>query len=291
MSKFTININGKIFTEENAVISVLDRGFLYGDSVYEATRTFFKTPFRINEHLDRLFESAQKIYFEPIITKEEILAEIKKTVENSPFENQALRIVLSRGVNMDLGLDPDLAIKENLIIYSKELKPNPKWWLEKGVDLVFYQKLTSSKGSLAKTGDYVENMLAFRSAKEAGAYDAIMINNDGHITESTTSNIWIIKEGLIKTPPLSDGVLAGLTRQKLIEIGKNMQLKIEETSLKTSDFYSADECFITSTTRLIVPVTKINQKPIGNGKIGQITLNLLKTYQESIEKDLGQKIF
>jgi len=291
MDKFVININGKIHSENDAYISVLDRGFLYGDSVYEATRTFFKVPFRINEHLDRLFESAQKIYFDPKISKGEILKEIMKTINHSPFENQSIRIVLSRGVNMDLGLDPELTIKENLIIYSKELKPNPDWWLTKGVDLVFFQKLTSSKGSLAKTGDYVENMLAYHSAKKSGAYDAIMINNDGHITESTTSNIWIIKNGMIKTPPLSDGVLSGLTRQKLIEICHKKNLPIEEVSLTEPDFLSADECFITSTSRLIVPVTMINQKPVGNGKVGEMTMKLLMDYRNQIEKDLNRKIF
>lgn len=287
MSKFLININGEITSEENAKISVLDRGFLYGDSVYEATRTFNKIPFRIDAHIDRLFESAEKIYFKPKYTKDNIKNEVLKLIAASEFKDVHLRIVLTRGENRDLGLDPNLSIKENLIIYLKELKPNPTWWYEKGISLCFYQKESSSRGALPKTGNYIENMLAHREATSKGFFDSIMINNDLSITECTTSNIWIVKDQIVYTPPTKDGVLPGLTRANLLALNNRQPFKIIEKSLEKEDILKADECFISSTTRFLVPVTQVEDKKIGDGFPGKVTLNLLETYKNQIQKELN----
>lgn len=286
MTNFLININGEIQNQQNAKISVLDRGFLYGDSVYEATRTFNRKIFRLDQHIDRLFESAEKIYLIPNLSKDEIKLEIKKLVQFAPYENANLRIVLTRGDNDDLGLNPDLANKNNLIIYCKELHENPEWWYEKGIKLSTFQKETSSKGSLPKTGNYIENMLANRHALTHGYYDSVMINNDGHITECSTSNIWIVKSGIIYTPSLNQGVLPGLTRAKILKLNSPNLPKIIEKDLTLQDLLNADECFISSTTRHIVPVVSINTDQIGNGRPGEITLKVLAEYKKSIPNDL-----
>jgi branched-chain amino acid aminotransferase len=283
MGKFIININGKVTDESEAKLSVLDRGFLYGDSVYEATRTFNKIPLRLNQHIERLFSSAHKIYFIPQLTSEQIKSEVLKVINQAPYENINLRIVLTRGTNSDLGLNPDLAVSENLIIYAKELTANPDWWYQAGVSLTTYQKESSSKGSLPKTGNYIENMLAYRQALTQNFYDSIMINNDGNITECTTSNIWMVKNGVIYTPHLNDGVLPGLTRATLLAMKPNL---IKETQLTLPELLAAEECFITSTTREIVPVTRINDKIIGNGKPGSVTLSLLDDYRKHIILEL-----
>lgn len=284
MSKFFINLNGELLDESTAKISVLDRGFLYGDSVYEATRTFNRTPFRLDQHIERLFDSASKIYFSPKTSRESIKEEAIKTLKAAPFKDASIRIVLSRGTAIDLGLDPSLAVTENLIIYVKELKPNPSWWYNTGVKLGFYQKETSSKGSLPKTGNYIENMLANRQAIAQGFYDSIMINNDGHITECTTSNIWIVKKGIVYTPSLDEGVLPGLTRSTILNMPR--QITIIETKLTPKDVFDADECFITSTTREVVPVTEVEHKAIGNGTPGPITLKILHDYRARINEEL-----
>lgn len=278
MMKFLININGELFDESTAKISVFDRGFLYGDSVYEATRTFGRIPFRINQHLDRLFISAQKIELVPTLDKEQILARIMETIKASPHDNVSLRIILTRGTNSDLGLDPDLASANNLIIISKKISPNPDWWLTMGLSMIFYQKQSTQKGSLPKTGNYQENILAHKEAILKNAYDAIMINHEGHITEGTTSNIWIIKDGVINTPPLQDGVLEGLTRRTLFDMALGGTISIKEKSLTRQDILDADECFISSTTRNLVPVTKIEGHAIGGGTPGKMTLQLLAEY-------------
>ena len=285
MKDFLININGILQTGPEAHISVFDRGFLYGDSVYEATRTFDKKPFRINQHIDRLFESAEKISLIPTYSKEEILAEIIKTIQASKLDNVSIRIVLTRGTNYDLGLDPELSGPNNLIIFTKEIKPNPKCWTTEGVEMIFYQKKIKASGSLPKTGNYQENVLANREAKNKNAYDAFMVNTEGYVTEGSTSNAWIIKNGTLLTPPLSDGVLDGLTRKTIIEMAKQklIPLPLVEKSLSPQDFKTADECFITSTTRNIVPVSKIEGVKIGHGKPGVMTLKLLDLYLEFVK--------
>lgn len=278
MSKFLININGEIFDETTAKISVFDRGFLYGDSVYEATRTFNRTPFRIHQHLDRLFNSAVKIELSPTLSRSEILRAIDQTIKASAHENILLRIILTRGTNNDLGLDPELSSGNNLIIITKPILPNPDWWYTTGLSASFYKKQSSQRGSLPKSGNYQENILAHKEALAHGAHEAIMVNTEGHVTEGSTSNVWLIKNGKILTPALKDGVLEGLTRKTLFEMATRSNLPISEKSLTQKDFLKADECFITSTTRNLVPVTKIDGKTIDDGRPGKMTMELLKNY-------------
>ena len=285
MSKFVININGEFFTEETAKISVFDRGFLYGDSVYEATRTFNKIPFRLNLHLDRLFESAQKIDLVPSFSKAEIKHQIEKTIETSSVENAILRIILTRGTNSDLGLDPALSSENNLIIFTKPIAKNPSWWLERGLSVIFYQKKSSERGSLPKTGNYQENMLAFKKAQLMGADDALMLNSEGFLCEGTTSNLWIFKNNELLTPSLSLGLLDGLTRKAIFEICSIHQIPCKETTLTRGDLLVADEAFITSTTRNLVPITKIEGTPIGTGRPGPKTLQLLQYYLDYVAKE------
>lgn len=285
IENFLININGELLTGPKASISVFDRGFLYGDSVYESTRTFERKPFRLERHIDRLFLSADKISLIPTYSKEMITSEVLKTIKASPYQNITIRIVLTRGTNEDLGLDTELSGPNNLIIFTKEIKPNPEYWLTEGVSMIFYQKVIKASGSLPKTGNYQENILAYKEAHEKGAFDAFLVNTNGNITEGTTSNAWVIKNGLIYTPPLSDGVLDGLTRKTLIEISMEdkFSLPIIEKSLNKTDFMEADECFLTSTTRNIVPVTKIENHKIKNGLPGAKTLELLKIYLDFVK--------
>ena len=285
MEDFLININGSLLLGPEAKISVFDRGFLYGDSVYEATRTFEKKPFRLDRHIERLFLSADKISLIPTYSKEVITHEVLKTLEASTFQNVYIRIVLTRGTNSDLGLDTELSGSNNLIIFTKEIKPNPSSWLSNGIWMIFYQKVIEASGSLPKTGNYQENILANREALKCGAYDAFLINTKGNVTEGSTSNAWIIKDDTLYTPPLVDGVLDGLTRKTLIEMSlqAKLPLPLVEKSLKREDFINADECFITSTTRNIVPVTKIENHLIRDGFPGLQTLELLKLYLDFVK--------
>jgi branched-chain amino acid aminotransferase len=284
MGKFLININGELFDENTAKVSVFDRGFLYGDSVYEATRTFSRRAFRIERHLERLFKSAERIELTPTFTKEDILKQIDLLIKASGPEDLALRIVLTRGVNSDLGLDPGLSGNNNLIIFSKPIAPNPESWTKVGVSLIFFQKKIPAAGALPKTGNYQENMLGYKLSQEKHCFDALMVNTEGHVSEGTTSNAWLIKDGTLFTPPLRDGVLDGLTRQSLFEMDRLglLPCSLKERSLTPEDFLGADECFISSTTRNLVPVTSIEGKPIGTGKPGKLTLDTLLAYKSYV---------
>lgn len=269
------------------MISVFDRGFLYGDSVYEATRTFNRKVFRLDHHLERLYSSAKMMAIVPTYSIQELVNEVEKTISASPHENVSIRIVLTRGTNQGLGLDTEMSESNNLIIFSREISPNPDWWLTKGFSMIFTTKTTSLSGALPKSGNYQENMLALKAAKAAGVTDALMVNPNGFVTESTTSNAWIIKNNTLLTPPLSDGVLEGLTRKTLFEMAqqKLLPLPLREQSLSKSDFLSADECFITSTTRNLVPVAEIDHQKIASGLPGKVTLNLLERYLNFVENN------
>lgn len=282
---FLININGEFFNEKNAMISVFDRGFLYGDSVYETSRTFNRSPFRIDRHLERLFVSANKLEFMPRLSIIDIKNEVLKTIEKSPYENILLRIVLTRGTNSDLGLSPDLSAKDSLIIFTKEIKDPPSHWYTEGVSIISHKKKTSTLGPYAKSSSYQENVMAMKKAQDQNAFEALMINEHNLVTEASTSNLWLIKDGVIKTPSSDEGLLLGLTRKTVLEICQIEGLKALETHLTLKDFIEADEVFLTSTNRDIVPVIKIDEISIGNGRPGEMTLTLLKLYRQFVKSN------
>ncbi len=286
-SSFLISVNGKISAAEEAVIPALDRGFLYGDSIYEATRTFDKQIFHWDFHLERLYKSAEKINLEITFSKEEISKHVQEIVEIHPAKHVTLRLQLSRGTNKKIGLSKSqCAKKNNLIIYADELKPNPDWWLKSGLSLTSFTLETQKSGPLAKSGSYLENMLAYDQALEKGFHDSLLLNKDGHVLEGTTSNIWFIDtQGQIHTPALELGLLDGITRQVLFKVFKENNIKVIEGKFTLQDFQNAQEVFITSSSRFIVPVTSIEHQKIGSGEPGKLTLKLLELYMSEIKKE------
>lgn len=283
-SEYFVSINGEIYNGEEAKISVFDRGFLYGDSVYESTRTFNSKPFRLESHLTRLFESAKKIDLEITFSPSEIEKKIQDLIKASQLSEATLRIIITRGDNNDLDLDPKAALRNNLIIMSKKITPLPDSLYKDGVHLGFYQKKNVVFGPLPKSGNYQENIQAKKAALEQNLFDCLMINSKGHITEASTSNVWILKDQILYTPQLKDGILDGLTRKTLLEMSSLnlLPFKIIEKSLTREDFLTCDECFLSSTVRCILPVSKIDNVLISGGKAGKNTLNLMETYNEFV---------
>lgn len=262
---------------------MFDRGFLYGDSVYEVTQTFEKRIFMLEEHLDRLFYSAMKMDMPMDYKREEITSHIKKVLERLNSESVYLRIVVTRGEG-EIGLDPNLATKNNLIIIAQEKEPNPSWWYDKGVSVIIAHVLRNPKSSLdpnIKSGNYLNNVMAMSEAKKSGAFDAIMLNAHGQITEATTSNIWIVRNNVLITPPIKAGLLGGITRRSLIKIAKDNGISVSEENFSARELMDADECFLTSTTKLIVPITKVDKTSIANGEPGAMTKKLLKLYKDT----------
>ncbi len=286
-SVFLISVNGLITNADEALIPAMDRGFLYGDSVYEATRTFQKKPFHWSFHLSRLFESAKKMEIDVNYSAEELTAEVQKMIDQHPSSNITLRIQLSRGTNKELGLSRTLvSSRNNLIIYAKTLAPNPKEWLTKGWRVMSYRLPFQKVGSQTKAGSYIENMLALEKAKAEGLDDALFLNLNGNLLEGTTSNIWFIdQQGVIHTPSLSEGLLDGITRQSLIKLFQLNNISYDEGRYSLDDLLKAREAFITSSTRFLVPVVEIDGKKIGNGLPGARTLELLNLYLSEIKKE------
>jgi branched-chain amino acid aminotransferase len=234
----------------------------------------------MDEHLERLWRSANKIDMPISFTKSKIIAEVKKTLKELDVKRAYIRIVVTRGEG-EITLDPHAANQNNLVIITKELNENPRWWYDDGVEIIIADiKRTSSESMdpAVKSGNYLNNILAYNEAVKQGAFDAVMLNHDGFVTEGTTSNIWMIKETKLITPPLKAGLLGGITRAKIIELCKNENITIEEKNITADELRDADEVFLTSSTKRIVPIVKIDQKVIGAGKPGSQTLSILQKY-------------
>jgi branched-chain amino acid aminotransferase len=279
-----ININGELFNEQDAKISVFDRGFLFGDSVYEVTLTYNFKPYQLDEHLERMWNSAGKMAMPLNFTKQELSLEIEKTIKTLGEPRCYLRFIATRGVG-EIGLDPALPEQNNLVIIASPLPQNPTWWYEKGVHVVVARTKRTSPKSLdpsIKSGNYLSNIMAYNEAKRQGAFDAIMLNARGFITEGTTNNFWHVRNDELITAPLEAGLLGGITRKTLISLAKANGITVREELFMPRDLENSSECFLTSTTKVIVPVVKIGEQDIGTGSPGPVTKKLLGLFKDYI---------
>lgn len=282
--KSRVNVNGVVTSAEDAKISVFDRGFLYGDSVYEVTQTYDGVPFLLEEHLDRLWYSAEQLDMNIAIERTALKKQIALTLKELNTPNAYIRIIISRGEGQ-IGLDPNLGGRHNLVIITKDLPPYPKTWYQHGVHIIIAETLRNSAESLnpnIKSGNYLNNVMAYSEAKKRGAYDSVMLNKQGKVTECTTSNIWMVKNGRFLTPPLSSGLLSGITRRHLIGLCQEHKLDFRETEISPEELLDADEIFITSTTRKVLPITRLNESSVGLGRPGPFTKKLIQLYDEHV---------
>jgi branched-chain amino acid aminotransferase len=254
------NLNGVI--AETAAVSVLDRGFLYGDSVYEVVRTFQGKLFGLQEHLDRLRQSADYLYMSVPWSDDQIHAEIERTLQAASWVESYIRIVVSRGTETTISLQPSAELKPHLLIVISEISPEPTL-SKQGVRLLIGQRRRNDQRSLspaAKTGNYLNNILALLEAQQQGADDAILLNTEGQVTEATTSNLWIVKAGVVYTPPVEAGILQGITRHFLLQIMAQHCIPYQEVVLMPNDLETAEEGFLSSSVRLIMPINQIDQR-------------------------------
>lgn len=288
--KAIININGELFSPENAKISIFDRGFLYGDSIYEVTLVQDGIPIKIQEHFDRLWHSSDKLDMPLLYNREQLSAEIQKAVKALQSRRVYIRLIITRGEG-EIGLDPSLAPKNNLIIIAKELPEYPKAWYQQGVHVIIAGVIRNAKESIdpaIKSGNYLNNVMAMTEAKKQGAFDAIMLNAQGNITEATTSNVWIVNQSGLVTPPLKAGILGGITRKTLFEVASAHKIPLEERDIGPQELLEAKECFLSSSTREIIPVVKVNDQLIGSGLPGELTQKLHGLYKSHIHDYLEQ---
>jgi branched-chain amino acid aminotransferase len=278
-----IYLDGKLVEKEDAKISVFDHGLLYGDGVFEGIRAYNNRVFRLREHLDRFYNSAKAIMLDVQMTKIELEAAILLTLSANKLKDSYIRVVATRGFG-DLGLDPKKCPKPTVFIIAGKINLYPEEYYTKGLEVITASTRRTTPDSLnpsIKSLNYLNNIMAKIEATRAGVPEAIMLNTQGYVAECTGDNVFIVKDGVLITPPSSAGALEGITRGAVIELAKTkLKLLVKEEMLTNYHLYTADECFLTGTAAEVIPVVKIDGRIIGEGKPGKLTIKLIKEFSE-----------
>ncbi|MFA5276185.1 MAG: branched-chain-amino-acid transaminase [Candidatus Omnitrophota bacterium] len=283
-----IYINGKFYDKKEAKVSVFDHGFLYGDGVFEGIRVYNRLIFKLNEHIDRLYESAHSIMLEVSLTKQQFIQAIIKTLRENKLNNGYLRVIVSRGEG-DLGLDPRKCYgKSAIIIIADNVSLYPDTLYKKGMEIITVSTTRNAHEALnpqIKSLNYLNNILAKIEATNSGYEEALMLNDQGYVAECTGDNIFIVKKNELYTPPECMGALSGVTRDTVLGIAKKMKLVTHEHVFTRHELYVSDECFLTGTAAEIIPVVKVDGRIIGEGVPGKLTLNLMKKFKAATKKE------
>ena len=282
----TVNVNGRVYDQDHAVISVFDHGFLYGEGVYETLRTFRGRPFLFGRHMQRLRNSSGMLMLAVPLSDEDMLARCRDTMAVAGLGDRDreayIRILLTRGVG-ELSYDPAGCPAPSIVIIVKpQVDPTPSVY-EQGVKIALVDIVRNHPGSvnpLIKSNNLLNNALAMQEAFRRGAYEGVMRNYRGELAECTQSNLFIVKAGVALTPPLDAGLLPGITRAFLFEVGRDVNIPVREAVLRDDDLLGADEVFFTSTTRGVVPATRVDDHVIGTGAPGPVTRALGAAYFE-----------
>jgi branched-chain amino acid aminotransferase len=298
-----VNLDGTLVPPSAARVSVFDRGFLYGDSVYEVIRTYGGRPFELGAHLARLRHSADRIGLEPRWGAPRTAAEIERTLEASrggdrPDPDAApwnageryVRVVMTRGAG-EIGLDPALAVDPVALVIAQPLAGPPARAYADGVMAAVVGLRRASPQAIdpsAKTGSHLPNVLALREARAAGAYEALVLDERGFVTEGSSSNVFAVAGGRLATPPLAAGILEGVTRGLVLRLARATGVPADERPLRPEDLEGAEEVFITSTIREIVPVVRLGARAVGSGRPGPVTTRLHRAFRELASGAVGR---
>ena len=279
---FKIYINGTLFDKEDAKISVYDHGLLYGDGVFEGIRSYGGKVFHLNDHLDRLWNSAKAIILEIPMNKAEMAKAIVDTLEFNKIKDGYIRVVVTRGAG-SLGLDPNRCSNPQVIIITDHISLYPAELYEQGLEIITVSTVRNHPAALSpriKSLNYLNNILAKIEGVQAGCIEALMLNYKGEVAECTGDNIFIVRQGRLLTPPLEACILEGITRDVVIDLGHQAGIVVLETPLTKHDVYIADECFLTGTAAEVVPVVKVDSRMIGSGTPGTITRDLMTRFHK-----------
>jgi branched-chain amino acid aminotransferase len=277
-----VYIGGKFVAQEEAKISVFDHGLLYGDGVFEGIRSYGGKVFRLLEHIARLYESAKAIWLEIPMTQEGMCDAVNEAVRVNKIDDGYIRLVVTRGAGR-LGLDPNRCSNPQVIIIADAISLYPKELYEKGLEIVTVSVQRSNPAALnprIKSLNYLNNILAKIEGLQAGCIEALMLNHKGEVAECTGDNIFLVRGGVLFTPPLDAGILAGVTRDAVNELARGAGIDVREISLTKHDVYIADECFLTGTAAEVIPVVKVDSRTIGTGKPGPMTRDLERRFRE-----------
>ena len=286
----TVNVNGRVSDQEHAAISVFDHGFLYGEGVYETLRTYNGQPFLFDRHMKRLRTSAGMLALDVPLSDAAIDARFRDTMKvaglgDSPEREAYIRILVTRGIG-ELTYDPAATPTPSVVVIVKPNVDPPKEVFERGVKVALVPVVRNHPGSvnpLIKSNNLLNNALAMQEAFRRGGYEGIMRNYKGELAECTQSNFFIVKNGAALTPPIDAGLLPGITRAFLFEVGAEAGIPVREQVLRDEDLFGADECFLTSTTREAVPIVQVDDRTIGSGVPGPVTRALLEGFRKQAQ--------
>jgi len=286
----TVNVNGRVFDQEHAVVSVFDHGFLYGEGVYETLRTYNGQPFLFDRHMRRLRKSAEMLTLAVPITNAEIDTRFRETVRaaglgDSPSREAYIRILVTRGVG-ELSYDPAACPTPSIVVIVKPHVAPGADVFERGVRVALVEIVRNHPGSvspLIKSNNLLNNALGMQEAARRGGFEGVMRNYRGELAECTQSNLFVVKDGAALTPPIDAGLLPGITREFLFEIGADAGIPVREAVLKDADLFGADEAFLTSSTREVVPIVQVDDRQIGAGIPGPITRSLLDGFRRQAQ--------
>ena len=276
-----IYIDGKMYDETDAKISVFDHGLLYGDGVFEGIRFYNGRVFKLADHIDRLWDSARVLCLEIPQSKRELTAALLATIRENGLSDGYVRLVVTRGVG-DLGLNPRLCQRASIIIIAAKITLYSEELYRNGLDIITCATRRISQAALppaVKSLNYLNNIFAKIEALQANAAEALMLNEQGYIAECTADNVFIIKGGQLFTPPVSAGSLRGITRSAVLDLAGEIGVPVNEPELTRYDIFTADECFLTGTAAELVPVVRVDSRVIGDGRPGPVTLRLLERFR------------
>jgi len=276
-------INGRVSTPEEAQISVYDRGFLYGDSIFETVRTYNGKPFALGDHLARLARSAERTFIELSVPLDTIAGEVEQGIERAQNPESFARIMITRGTG-PLGLDPALARDPQRVILIEPFTPPPPEAYEDGIGAISYRTVRSTDATPAagaKVANYLTSVLAIREARARGAAEAFIIDGRGRVLEGTTSNVFLVKDGRLVTAPEESGILSGITRAYLLRAAQQLGIDVSIRDIREEELLEADELFISSTLREVLPVTRLDGRAVGQGRPGPVTRRIHEAFRKA----------
>jgi branched-chain amino acid aminotransferase len=287
----TVNVNGRVSDQDHAAISVFDHGFLYGEGVYETLRTYNGQPFLFDRHMRRLRKSAGMLALTVPLADGDLDDRCRETMRtaglgDAPGREAYIRILVTRGIG-ELTYDLTACPIPSIVIIVKPHVDPPRDVFERGVKVALVSVVRNHPGSvnpLIKSNNLLNNALAMQEALHKGGFEGVMRNYKGELAECTQSNLFVVRNGVALTPPIDAGLLAGITREFLFEVGAASGIAVREAVLRDEDLLDADEAFLTSTTREAVPIVQVDDRPIGSGKPGPVTLALLDGFRRKAQE-------
>lgn len=280
-------IDGVFYPKGEAKVSVFDHGFLYGDGVFEGIRAYSGRIFRLHQHLDRLYASAKALMLDVPIAPEEMAKVVLESCRRNHLSDAYIRLVVSRGVG-DLGLDPRKCAKATVVCIADAISLYPAELYARGMAVVTVPTRRSGTDQLnprIKSLNYLNNILAKIEANSAGVPEAVMLNAEGHVVECTGDNIFVVQGGILLTPPPWVGILDGITRAVIMDIARDAGISVREEVLTRFDLWTADECFLTGTAAEAIPVVRCDERVIGSGQPGPVTVELIRRFRALVQAE------